>query len=125
MYEITSAGSSAIDGLPASSLSVEVAKKNSIDLTDHSARFLNRTMVKESDLIVTMGEKHRETVGVIEPSALKYTFLMTEFDEESSGDIGDPIGLGLDVYEKTFEALEKCIKKMDLESFDGWKKTQD
>jgi protein-tyrosine-phosphatase len=122
--KVSSAGTSALDGLPASSLAVEVAKKNSIDLSSHMARLLSRTLVKEADLIVTMSSKHRETVGVIEPSALAYTCVVTDFCDEEEGDIVDPIGMGMVAYEATYSMIEKCVKRMKekLEEFDGWKK---
>ena len=121
--EISSAGSSAVDGLPASSPAIEVAGTHSIDLSNHRSTLLSRTLVKEVDLIITMGSKHRETVGIIEPSALDYTYLLTEFCDVECGDIPDPIGLGADEYEKTYQQLKKCILQLrdKIESFERWK----
>lgn len=121
--EISSAGTSALDGLPASSQAIHVAGKHSIDLSGHKAALLNRALVVNADLIISMGESHRDTVGVIEPSALDYTYLLTDFCDNESGDIPDPIGLGLDEYEKTFRVLEKCLKQFckEIDAFDGWK----
>jgi protein-tyrosine phosphatase len=121
--EISSAGSSAVDGAPASPLAVEVAGRRSIDLTGHRARFLDRSLVKSADLIVTMGAKHKETVGVIDPAARRYTYLVTDFCDDATGDIPDPIGSGIDEYEKTYRVLENCIRRMAerLRTFDGWK----
>lgn len=70
-----------------------------------------------------MASGHRDTVGVIEPSALGYTFLMSDFCEAVEGDITDPIGMGREVYEEAFSAIEKCVREMHdkIESFDGWR----
>ena len=121
--EVSSAGSSAVDGVPASPLAVEVAGRRSIDLTGHRARFLDRGLVKEADLIITMGAKHRDTVGVIDPAASRYTYLLTDFCDEETGDIPDPIGCGIGEYESTYRVLENCIRRMveRLRTFDGWK----
>jgi protein-tyrosine-phosphatase len=121
---VSSAGSSAVDGMPASSLSVEVARKHSIDLSGHEARLLSGTLVREADLIVAMASGHRETVGIIEPAALAYTHLLTDFCDDADGDIVDPIGMGPEVYEETFKLIEKCIKAMSgqIEDFKGWRK---
>jgi protein-tyrosine-phosphatase len=121
---ISSAGCSAIDGLPASPQAVEVAEKNGIDLSRHQARLLNRTMVREADLIITMSAKHRETVGVIEPSAVGHTHVLTEFSGDDEEDVPDPIGLSMKDYEKTFELIESCIRRFQegIDGFDGWKK---
>jgi len=122
-FDISSAGSSALDGLPASSQSVDVARDHSIDLTAHQARLLSKTLVAQADLIVAMSESHRETVGVIEPQALAHTFLLTDFCDEVDGDIPDPIGMGQEVYGHTYEMIEKCIQEMKskLNAFDKWK----
>ena len=121
--DISSAGSTAVDGLPASPLAIEVAGKHSIDLSKHKARLLSRGLVKNADLIIAMSSKHRDAVGVIEPSALGYTYLLTDFCGGESEDIPDPIGLAVDEYEKTYRILENCIRGLaeKLGSFEGWK----
>lgn len=121
--DISSAGSSAFDGVPASTLAVKVAEKHSIDLSDHRSRLLNRTMVREADLIIAMTEKHRGTVGVIEPSALDYTVLITDLCDDAVGDVPDPIGLSIDEYERTYQIIRKCLSQFrdNIDSFDGWK----
>jgi protein-tyrosine-phosphatase len=121
--EISSAGSSALDGLPASSLAVQVAGTHSIDLTEHKATLLNKALVNNADLIITMGSTHRNTVGVIEPSALDYTFILTDFCDDESGDIPDPIGQGVGEYDKTSLIFEKCLRQFfkNMDSLDGCK----
>jgi protein-tyrosine-phosphatase len=121
--EVSSAGTSAVDGVPASPLAVDVARRRSIDLSSHSARFLDRSLVKGADLIITMGAKHRDTVVVIDPAARRYTYLLTDFCEEETGDVPDPIGSGIDEYERIYRVLESCIRRMAerLRTFDGWK----
>jgi protein-tyrosine phosphatase len=122
--EISSAGSGAIDGHAASPLAVDVARKRSIDLSGHRARLLDLSIVENADLIITMGTKHRETVGVIDPAALRYTYLLTDFCDDETGDIPDPIGYGIEEYERTYRVLENCIRRLveRLGTFDGWKK---
>lgn len=122
--EVSSAGSSAADGLPASSLAVEVARRRSIDLSKHRARTLDRETIRDADLIIAMGSKHRDTVGAIEPSALRYTHLLTDFCDGQAGDIPDPIGLGRDEYERTYRILEVCIRGLTekIRSAEIWKR---
>jgi len=109
---IISAGTSARDGLPASPLAIEVAGAKSLDLSNHKAKLLSRTLAKDADVIVALGANHRDTVGIIEPAALEYTFMMTDFCEDEDGDVLDPIGMGLEAYEATYALLEKCIERM-------------
>ena len=123
-FDISSAGTSALDGLPASRFAVEVAKSRSVELSNHQSRLLNRTLVREADLIVTMAASHRDTVGIIEPAALDHTYLLTEFCDDEDGDIPDPIGMGKGTYEATYTLIDKCVRALfeKIDSFDGWKK---
>ena len=107
--EISSAGSSAMEGLPASDLAVQVARKHGIDLSKHKTRLLSRSLVKQADLIVTMASKHRQTVGILEPSALEYTYLLTDLCDDVDGDVPDPIGGDFDVYQQALDTIEKCL----------------
>ncbi len=120
---VSSAGTSAVEGSPASRFSIDVARAHSLDLSAHRSRPLDRALVNAADLIVTMGVRHRESVGAIDPNALEYTFLLTNFSERHHGDILDPIGGPIDVYERTFELIRECVESMagQLHRFDGWK----
>ena len=122
--EVSSSGSSTLDGLPASPLAVSVADQHSVDLSSHRSRFLTRAVVGEADLIITMAEKHRETIGIIEPGALAYTYLLTDLCGDEDGDIPDPIGMGKEEYENTYRLIERCLGAFvgDIKDFDGWKK---
>ena len=125
--EVSSAGAAALDGLPASSSAIEVAGKNSVGLSKHRSKLLNRTLVREADLIVTMSSMQRETVGVIEPSALEYTYMLTDLCGEEATDIPDPIGQTPEVYEETFKLIETCVRQFSqrMNSFCGWKQSTD
>lgn len=81
-------------------------------------------MVGEADLIIAMTANHRETVGIIDPGALAYTFLLTDLSGGGGGDVPDPIGLGYDQYEKTFDLIERCLRsfKDTIKTFNGWKR---
>lgn len=122
-FKISSAGSSARDGLPASQRAIKVAETKSVDLSNHKARLLTKALVREADLIVAMGSNHRDGVSMIEPSALEYTYLLTDFCDDEEGDVADPIGWDLEGYEQTYMFIDKCVSAMKekLQSFDGWK----
>jgi len=121
---VASAGVSAMEGVPASESSARVARDHRLDLSGHRARLLNGEMVCGADLIVTMGRRHLETVGVIEPLALSYTRLMTDFCDDVDGDVADPIGGDHETYERTYLTIAKCVEGMAerLADFEGWKR---
>jgi protein-tyrosine-phosphatase len=121
--EISSAGTSAFDGMPASYHAIEVASKHGVDISGHRSRLLSRTLVREADLIVTMGAKHSETVAVIEPEALDYTVVLTGFCPDRGVDVPDPIGGDTGEYERTYDLIGGCLETMAavLDDYDGWK----
>lgn len=123
---IASAGTSAFVGSAASQHSVDIARDHGLDLTMHRSQPLTLERVHEMDLIVTMGVRHREVVGEIDPDSLECTYLLTNFSDRHHGDIPDPIGGGRDVYAQTYLVLRDCVEEMaaKLPAFDGWKKTR-
>ncbi len=122
--DVASAGTSALEGSPASGFSIEVAKEHGLDLSTHEARVLDRAMVRDADLIVTMGVRHRDMVGALDPDALEYTYLLTNFSDQWDGEIPDPIGSGRDMYQRTYLVIRECVESMAgrLARFDGWKR---
>jgi protein-tyrosine-phosphatase len=121
--EIASAGASALNGSPASQYALDVARAHGLDLTAHRSRPLSAALVREADLIVTMGNRHRETVGTLEAGALEHTYLLTNFSDHKLGEIPDPIGGDRDTYERTYLVIRECVEAMaqKLRDFDGWK----
>ena len=57
--EVSSAGSTAIEGYPASEFATEVAGNHGIDISGHKSRSLDRDRIRETDLIVAMESRHR------------------------------------------------------------------
>ena len=123
---VSSAGTSALDGCQASGFSLEVADEHGLDLSAHRARALTREMIRDADLIVTMGVRHRDAIGQLDADAVEYTYLLTNFSDHLHGEIPDPIGSGRDVYERTYLAIRDCIESMAgrLDRFDGWKRVR-
>ena len=111
--EISSAGTAAWDGQPASPLAVEVLRDAGIDLSRHRARMLTRDMIENADLIVAMEFYHRDTIGRIAPDAGRPILILGELDEDRpSPDIDDPIGGDRAVYEQTSEELRGLLTRL-------------
>ena len=110
--------------MPASFGSVEVARRHGLDLSSHRSRLLSPAIARDADLIVTLAAGHRHTVGVIEPPALAWTRLLTKFSDAGEGDVPDPVGGDLDVYEATFHTIFDCVENLAarIERFDGWRR---
>jgi protein-tyrosine-phosphatase len=111
--DVSSAGTAAWYGQPASHLAEEVLRDEGIDLSRHRARILTREMIESSDLVVIMERRHREAIGGIAPGIGTPILILGELDEDrSSPDIDDPIGGDRGVYERTREELRDLLVRL-------------
>jgi protein-tyrosine-phosphatase len=111
-YEISSAGTRAMDGLLASESAVIVMKEKDIDLMAHKSRTLNENMMQKADLILALSDTHKEYVGRMYPDAAKKTFLLSEYADKNNPphNITDPIGSDLAMYRKARDEIDRYIK---------------
>jgi protein-tyrosine-phosphatase len=111
-FEVSSAGTSAWNGAPASDGGVLVALEHGVDLTGHRARQLTREIVQENDVILVMGPHHLERAEALGGEGKAH--LLTHYAAHGSSDraVSDPFGGDLEVYRATYEELEKEIKRV-------------
>lgn len=69
--EVTSAGTAAIEGNPATASAVQAMDLWGIDLEPHRASLLDSARLREADLVLTMSRDHLLSVGRLDPGALK------------------------------------------------------
>lgn len=108
---ISSAGTSAWEGAPASDGALLVAMEHGLDLNVHRARVLSRELVMGADLVLVMGPHHLErtqTLGGDARSHLLTTYASRGTEQEA---VADPFGGDLEAYRTTFTALEAIITK--------------
>jgi protein-tyrosine-phosphatase len=109
--DVSSAGTSAWDGAPASDGGLLVGMERHFDLGGHRSRQITRAMVEDADLIFTMGPHHLERVEALGGAGKSY--LLTAYPARTSGrNISDPIGGDLDVYRATADELEEEIRRV-------------
>lgn len=101
-----SAGTSAMEGEPASVFSVEALRNYGTAIASHRARRLTGRMLSEADLIVVMTSAHRDRVLAMAPPAAEKTHLLGEYSGAPVRDITDPFGGGLDVYSLCFSDMK-------------------
>lgn len=89
-WEAGSAGTWTIEGAAAPRGAVEIARELGVRLEGHRARLLNRRMMEEYDLIVTMEEGQREALQVEFPFARGKIRLLAELAQGMEYDIADP-----------------------------------
>jgi protein-tyrosine-phosphatase len=110
---ISSAGTIARDGMPASQLAREVVGEMGLDLSGHSATFLTGDIVDDSDLIVAMTRNHRDHIMGMKPDARSKIILLGELDGEREGvDIGDPIGMDRETYRRIRDEIDALTDRL-------------
>ena len=103
---VTSAGTGAWEGAPASEGAYLVALEHGLDLSSHRARLLGPGFVGEGDLILAMARHHRARILELSPDARVH--LLGEFAGRSgaSAEVADPFGGDLEGYRTTLEELQ-------------------
>lgn len=107
---VTSAGTGAWDGAPASEGAYLVGLEHDLDLSSHHARLLTRDVLAEADLVLTMSRHHRARVRELDRTARVQ--LLGEYAGRTGGaeEVPDPFGGDLDVYRQTFAELDELIR---------------
>jgi protein-tyrosine-phosphatase len=109
---VSSAGTSAWDGAPASDGALLVAMEHALDLNAHRARVLSREMIASADLVLVMGPHHLERAQVL--GGEKNSHLLSSYASKGadSSPVADPFGGDLDAYRTTFNDLERAIAQV-------------
>ncbi|MGQ9664144.1 MAG: L-threonylcarbamoyladenylate synthase [bacterium] len=109
--EIESAGTAAMEGLPASENAQIVVKEFGGDISTHKTRYLTKELVDEADLILVMEFKHYETVLELAPEAAVKTFLLKEYKRRTKyNEVSDPVGKDLAAYRNTALEIYPSLK---------------
>ncbi|HHY81805.1 MAG TPA: low molecular weight protein arginine phosphatase [Clostridiales bacterium] len=114
--QVGSAGIAALPGMMASNQAVKVMQEFGVDLESHRTRQVNKKLLQEADLILTMTEGHKNAIQSWEPSVWSKIHTLKEYAGMEEKDISDPYGLDDDAYRKAAreirEALEKIVDKL-------------
>lgn len=110
--ESRSAGAYAWGGQPAAGAGIVVAGARGLDLGEHRSTPLDEPLAAWADLVLGMDAGHVEAVRKLSPEAR--VAVITEFlppeDPRHGASVTDPIGGDRDVYEETFELLERAVR---------------
>lgn len=120
---VSSAGTGAFDGAPASEGAYLVALERGLDLSNHRARRLTPELVSQADLVLTMSAQHRDRVADLggEGKAFLLGTYAGRKGEEAA--VNDPYGATLDEYRVTYEELDRLVQlviaRLEAERSDG------
>ena len=101
-YSISSAGTNADSGAPATKPSVEVMRELNIDIKRHKSRLLTKELTERADLILALAENHVESIKGSFPNAAGKVYLLSDYSGRNRGSsISDPYGGDADTYRTT------------------------
>jgi L-threonylcarbamoyladenylate synthase len=101
---VISAGSFAMGGARATPAAVEAMTILGADLSRHRSRPLSVELIHQADVIYVMGRGHAAAVTALVPSAADKTMTL-----DPAGDIEDPIGGDVVLYESLAKRLRQLI----------------
>ena len=108
-FEISSAGVSTFGGQPPSKHTLDILKREEIDLSANTSQPVSHELIDQSSYIFAMSSGHLSAIESMFPKALEKTFLVTEFCDSESVEgavIPDPYGGTIKEYEHTKDLLD-------------------
>lgn len=116
---ISSAGTHALVGNPATEFAVISAFERGVDISGHKARKLSQRLILDSDIILCMEPSHIEWVISAEPSSCRRVYNLADFsgNRKKLKEIFDPYGCSLREFRTCIEDIDLCIRNF-LESVD-------
>lgn len=112
----SSAGLAAYEGQAVSEPVRQLLAAEGIDMSGHRARQVDKEIIDNADLILTMTESQHRELNIRFPFASGKCFILKPY-VNSPGvfpDIKDPFGLGLEKYQAVLEEIRSSIKKLTL-----------
>jgi protein-tyrosine phosphatase len=111
--DVSSAGTAAWEGQPATEASLEVARRDGIDLKGHRSRRATPTMVRAADLILVMEREHLRAVHTLGADP-RHTHVLCEWPEpgEPSLPVSDPFGASIEAYEEAWRRVRRHVKRI-------------
>lgn len=108
---VTSAGIFASDAGKASPQAVEALFEKSIPL-NHSSSKLTEDILHEADYVFTMTAQHKQLIKGQYGHIAEKVLTLKEFVAGIEGDVSDPFGGSLSVYQKTRDELETLLYQL-------------
>ena len=100
---VISAGVAAGDGAMATQQAVEVMEARGLDISEHLSRPLSDSLMERADIILTMTRGHRASILAAWPDRAGQVSTL----RRDGGDIADPVGSPVEVYQQCADQLER------------------
>ena len=102
---ISSAGILALPGCAPSQGARAVLAEDNIEAMGYVSKMISEEFINWADLILVMEEDHKERIMYMIPAAGRKTKFLGEFGKKKNKEIPDPMGLGIEEYEKCFTTI--------------------
>ncbi len=112
--EVSSAGIMMADGLGASYETIELLRRQGMDVSGHVSQRLTIDKLNKADLILVMEKIHEDRIVQTAPWVTNRLFLLKEFARVNDNDLNipDPIGKSAEFYERTLEIIREAVEKV-------------
>ena len=111
---VSSAGTGAMNGMPASQNSVRACEEDGIDISRHRSRAVSRQLLETSDLVLAMEQHHVEAMRRVAPDLSDRIHLLSRYAADGNpavqGGVPDPIGGDLEDYRLIFAEIRDQIR---------------
>jgi protein-tyrosine-phosphatase len=111
--EVTSAGTAAWDGQPASAGASEAAARAGLDLAAHRSRRATAELLRGADLVLVMEREHLRAAVALGADPRR-THVLSEWPEpgEPALAVSDPFGGSLEAYEECLGRIRRHIRRI-------------
>lgn len=114
--EVYSCGIYAEDGDHATYNAIYAARNYDVDISNHRAKNIRNSKIKEMDIILCATKSHKEAVIRMYPEIKEKVYTMKEYagidNNGQDMDIKDPWGYGIEIYNNCIVEIEKCLEKI-------------
>lgn len=107
-WQVTSAGTWAVDGIPPDETLVAVMQEFDIDLRDHRSRMIDESVIEEQDLVLVMEFHHQEALQFEFPQCRQKIFLLSQMIGQQF-EISDPFSRPINAYRRVAKEIEALL----------------
>jgi protein-tyrosine phosphatase len=105
--DVSSAGLGALVDKPMDSTALEVLREHGGDHPDHKARQLTREMLQQADIVLTMEQRHVDSIARMAPEVRGKTFLLGKW--QNNQEIPDPYRQQKVAFEHVYQLMTQGV----------------
>lgn len=115
---VSSAGTNIIDGYSPTRETIEVMKREGVNVSDYRSKSLTDELIMGFDLILVMAAHHMDYIVKRVPEAVSKTYLLKQYGrQDGSGagedlDVCDPIGASMETYKHILAEIKEEVYRI-------------